>query len=178
MNVIKKRKKHPYLLLELLIAIALLSLFLAPMLRAPFSYLKRQKEEIISLYLQFEGEKLFIGIEEDLRTGLISWAKIEQSQKEKVLVKSSPLVLFPDNTFPKMKSSLFLSKAILRKLESGTWVGTVQVNLEFFSPSNQERVLHKASTVFFVSKKKLELPITPSSFPDVKGSICRGQEQG
>lgn len=176
MNAIKKIKKHPYLLLELLIAIALLSLFLAPMLRAPFSYLKRQKEEIISLFLQLEGEKIFIEAEEDLRTGLISWAKIEKSQKEKILVKSIPHVFFPDNTFPKMEASLFLSKATLRKLESGTWAGTVQVNLEFSPLSNKEKILHKVATVFFVSKKKLELPIDSSSFPDVKGSICRGQE--
>ncbi|MES2198863.1 MAG: hypothetical protein V4489_01675 [Chlamydiota bacterium] len=146
------------------------------MLGGPFRYLKKQKEEIISLFLRFEGEKLFIEVEEELRTGQIPWAKIVQSQKENVFLKSSANFFFPDKTFPKMESSLFLSKATLKKLESGTWIGTVQVTLEFFAPRNKEKILHKTTTVFFVSKKKLDLPVNSSSFPDVKDSICRGQE--
>ncbi len=177
MNSIKKKKKHSYLLLELLIAIALLSLFLAPMLRAPFSYLKRQKEEIISLYLRFEGEKLLIGLEEELRTGLIPWSKIVQSQKEKVFIKSSTDFFFPDKTFPKVESTLSLSRATLKKLESGTWIGTVQACLEFSPLNNKNKIIQKTTTVFFISKKKLELPVNPSPFPDVKDSICRGSER-
>lgn len=177
MNSIKKKKKHSYLLLELLIAIAILSLFIGPMLRAPFSYLKRQKEEIISLCLGSEGEKLLIGLEEELRTGQIPWSKIVQSQKERVFIKSSTDFFFPDKTFPKVESTLFLSKATLKKLESGTWIGTVQAYLEFTSLNNKNKILQKTTTVFFVSKKRLELPVNPSSFPDVKDSICRGSEQ-
>lgn len=176
MNSIKKRKKHAYLLLELLIAISLLSLFLAPMLRAPFSYLKRQKEEIISLFLRLEGEKLFIEVEEELRTGQIPWSKIVESQKERIPIKSSTHFFFPDETFPKVESAMFLSKATFEKLESGTWIGTVRVMLEFSSTSKQKKILHKMNSIFFVSKKKLDIPVGLPSLPNVKDSICRGLE--
>lgn len=146
------------------------------MLRAPFSYLVKQKEEITSLYLSLEGEKYLIELEEDLRTGLIPWAKIVQSQKEKVLIKSFSKKIFPDETFPKIELSLFLSKASFKKLETGTWIGKVQATVEFSDFSNK-KILHQVKSVFFVSKKKMDLPLTSPPFADVKDSICRGNKK-
>ena len=174
MTTVKKRKKQAYLLLELLIAIAILSLFLAPMLRAPFGYLKRQRSEVTSLYLGLEGEKLLVEVEEDFRTGQIPWSKIISSQKEKVFIKSFSKDFFPDKTFPKVEVSIFLSKASLKKLETGTWLGKVQVIIEFSCPSDKNKIIHKVKSVFFVSKKKLEGSINPPTLSGVKDSLCRG----
>ncbi|MBS0627880.1 MAG: hypothetical protein JSS09_06675 [Verrucomicrobia bacterium] len=176
MNTLKKRKKHSYLLLELLIAISILALFWGPMLRAPFSYLVKQKEEITSLYLRLEGEKSLIELEENLRTGQIPWSKIIQSQKERVLIKNSSNLFFPDKNFPKVESSIFLSKSSLKKMETGTWIGKVQATVEFSDFSNK-KVLHTVKSVFFVSKKKMEVPLTSPPFSDVKDSICRGNKK-
>lgn len=169
MNSVKKIKKYSYLLLELLIAITLLSLFLAPMLQAPFSYMKKQKEEIISLFLRLQGEKLLIKVEEDLRTGQISWDTLIKSQREKIAVPYEGKVSFPDKTFPKIEAKIYLSKSYLKKLETGTWIGTVQATLEFFQKKTK-RPIYKTNATFFVSKKILQIPVPP--LPPVKNSIC------
>jgi len=173
MNTVKKRKKYTYLLLELLIAIALLSLFLGPMLKAPFGYIVRQKQEILSLRLHLEAEKLFIRLEESLRTGQISWDRIVESGKKKEIPEKANLpVSFGGLDFPKMESSISLTGSTLKRLENGTWVGTVNAKVEFLSLEKTQKFLYCQNRVFFVAKKQLDLSLPPV-LNDLKDSICR-----
>jgi hypothetical protein len=95
---IRKKVKQEYLLLELLIAFFLLSLFLAPLLHSPFAYLRKQQKDISSLFLQIEEERLLAQIEEDLRNGTISWNSVLASEKEPVLLQTIFLTVAQDPT--------------------------------------------------------------------------------
>lgn len=171
MYLVKKRKKHSYLLLELLIGIFLLTLFLTPMLQAPYSYVKRQKKEILSLRLGLEGDRLLIAAEEDLRKGQIPWDSLMESQKEKIFIEKFSFPLSLEKELPSISSRFFLSRGNIKKLENGTWIGTVLATVEFIVPSRPKEVLYKISSTFFVARKKWDH--APSSFPSVKDPICQ-----
>src|SRR5438105_3973108 len=101
-----KVKKHSYLLLELLVAFFLLSLFLAPMLSSPFAFVRKQMRDITSVYLKLEEEKLLASIEEDLRTGETSWDTLLKSQEKPFLLKKKTFTL-PGDTHS-YEAKLFL----------------------------------------------------------------------
>ena len=143
-------KKHSYLLLELLIAMSLLSVFLVPVLSSPFSHLKRQRQEILSLSLHNEGEKLLFLVEEKLRQGEVSWKMITESQKEKVFLD------LPSSCA--IKPSIFLYKTTLNDGEDGSTLGLVTAKVEFFEKGGK-KPLHKASSTFFICKKIVQIQI-------------------
>lgn len=172
MYLTKKRKKYSYLLLELLIGIFLLTIFLTPMLQGSYSYLKKQKKEILSLRLGLEADKMLIAIEEELRKGQVPWETLVASQKEKILIENFSIKKSFDSRLPTISSRLFLSKGKLKKLQNGTTIGTVVATVEFTTSARQNKVIYTLSSLFFVTKKKWEH--TPSSsFPNVKDTICQ-----
>ena len=163
MNHVKKRKKHPYLLLELLIALALLALFLGPMLGSPLAHLRNQKKEILNLYLDLEGEKILFAIEEQMRTGLITWDMLIKNEGKKTLLETlKPFEIPADKTFPLLIPKVYLSRKALKQDINGIWIGTVRVTVEFTMPSNKTSHTHRIYATFFISKKKLQTSV-PSS---------------
>ena len=162
MDHLKKIKIHSYLLLELLIALALLALFLGPMLGPPLAHLRNQRKEILNLYLHLEGEKILFSIEEELRTGVISWETLMKNEGKKTLLKTlDSFRICADEAFPLVQPHIYLSRKAIKQDANGTWIGTVRVTVEFTLPSKQI-VLPRKYASFFVSKKKLEttLPST------------------
>jgi len=160
------------LLLELLIGIFLLTLFLTPMLQGPYTYLKKQKKEVLSLRLGLEADKMLIAVEEDLRKGLLAWETLVASQKEKILLENFSLKKTFESGLPTVSSRVFLSKGKLKKLQNGTWIGTVIATVEFATTSHPKEAVYTLSSVFFVARKKWDH--TPSSsFPNVKDPICK-----
>jgi hypothetical protein len=145
-------KKHSYLLLELLIAVTLLSLFLVPVLSSPFSHIKRQKQEIISLSFHKEGERLLFLVEEKLRQGEISWKEISESQKEKVFLDIPSL--------SKIKPTIFLQRTMLNETEDGSLQGLTTVKVEFIYPTKKKNT-YTASSTFFVCRKTLDMQLEP-----------------
>lgn len=141
-------KKHSYLLLELLIAVTLLSLFLVPVLSSPFSHLKRQKQEILSLSLYNEGERILFLVEEKLRQGEIPWKEISSSQKEKVFldIESSSSI----------KPSIYLYKTTLNEGDDGSILGLTTAKVEFLEKG---KPLLKASSTFFICRKILQMQV-------------------
>ena len=162
MNHVKKKKKHPYLLLELLIALALLALFLGPMLGSPLAHLRNQKKEILDLYLSLEGEKIIFTTEEKMRKGLIDWDTLIKNEGKKTLLEIlDPFTIPEDKTIPLIIPKVYLSRKALKQDANGTWIGTVRVTVEFTLPSNKILLPRKYAT-FFVSKKRLQTSL-PSS---------------
>ena len=114
-----KKLKHSYLLLELIIAIALLSLFLVPMLGSPLLHVKKQKNELLSLLVQNKSESLLIELEEKLVTGAIPWQTLlESSRKKKLLESISPIKL--EDGFPLVEANIYLVRSTFAKNNQGT----------------------------------------------------------
>lgn len=61
------KKKQTYLLLELLIAFSLLSLFIGPLLGAPFQAISKEQEDLNRCFETLFAQKLLVNFEEDLR---------------------------------------------------------------------------------------------------------------
>lgn len=159
MSHIKKIKKHPYLLLELLIAFTLLAIFLGPMLGAPLSHLKKMKAEILDLYLNIEGEKILFSVEERIRTGEIPWDVLFKNNGIKTFFaspeNSETLTSLEKNHFPPVKSKIYLSRKAFKKDKNGLLIGTVQITVEFYT-SSKKKVLHRSRSLLFVSRKELQ----------------------
>ena len=155
MDKIKKVKKHTYLLLELLLAMFLLSLFLAPMLSSPFAYVRKQKQEISAIYFQLEEEKLLAHIEEHLRTGLISWNTLTSSEDSPVLLETRPFKLPDDNHHYEAK--LFILQGHFKNRE-GVSFGTVKAAVKIYEKSKKKPKKKPASVTLFVLKKQTTAP--------------------
>lgn len=150
MKKIKKAKKQSYLLLELLLAFFLLTLFLAPMLSSPFAYVRKQKEEITFLYFSLEEEKLLSQIEEKLRSGQIPWETLLSSEEAPVLLETKTLKIPGDDRIYEAK--LFLAKGTF-KTQEGVCFGTVKAAIKIFQKAQKKPKKKPAFLTLFVLKK-------------------------
>jgi len=149
MNRFQRNKRHTYLLLELLLAFSLLSLFLTPLLNTPFSYLKKQRQEILSLRWQQEGEKGLINIEEQLRTGEIPWDSIVKAQKQPV-----PLSTYSfQKEFKEYEVRLLLARSYLHTEEDSQF-GTVHTQVQIHDLSKKKTSLQYQLTGRLFALKK------------------------
>jgi hypothetical protein len=144
------------------------------MLQAPYNYAKKQKKDVLSLRLCLEADKMLILAEEDLRTGQIPWDFLIKSSKDKVLIEKFSLPITLDKELPLVSSRFYLSKGNFKKLDNGTWLGTVRGQVEFFLPARPKEVVYTLSSTFFVARKKWERSPN-SSFPGVQDPICKVQ---
>jgi hypothetical protein len=162
MKSLQKRKKHSYLILELLIGLFLLGLFLSSFLQTPLTHMKKQLASLSSFYLDQVAKRQLIFLEEKLRTGQISFTELASSEHQKKMVYSEKIFFSPIDPTKKCyyESKLFLSKATFTKKPDGTVFGTVQLSVEFYPISPKKPpCCHKASKVVFVSKKQLAIPL-------------------
>ncbi len=144
-----KKAKNSYLLLELMIAFFLLSLFLAPLLHSPFRYVKKQQREITDFLLQIEEEKLFASIEEKLRNGTIPWSTLLETEKHPVSLKSVTLRLPGDpHTYT---AELSLLDGSFEK-EEEVCFGTVKTAILMTNPLDKKKKTKPISITLFVLK--------------------------
>ncbi len=159
MDKVKKVKKHSYLLLELLVAFFLLSLFLAPMLSSPFAYVRKQMRDMTKVYLQLEEEKLLAVIEERLRSGSISWETLMASEKKPVLLETRALK-FPGDEY-EYEAKLFLAKAEFQNREDLSF-GTVKAGVKIYKLAQKKPLKKAASLSLFILKKQTIEPHAPT----------------
>ena len=161
MKPIKKKKKQAYLLLEILVAIALVTLFVIPTVSFPMNHIKKQRKEILSLYLFLKAEELLNETEEKIRTGEISWDILSQSAQEKkfLLETLPPLILDEEAHFPNIKPLIFLKNTTIKK-ETRQEQGMTTVAVELRNATNGKK-MHSMHSSFFITKKTLTPPKTP-----------------
>lgn len=147
-NVRKKIKKE-YLLLELLIAFFLLSLFLAPILHSPFAYLRKQQKDITSILLQIEEEKLLSSIEENLRNGSISWNTLLETEKHPVFLQTVSLRLAQDPIVYTAEMSLIDGSF---EIDEEMSFGTVKAAVTITNPLDKKRKSKSVTVTLFVLK--------------------------
>ncbi len=145
----QRRKRYSYILLELLIAISLLSLFLAPLLSSPFSYLRKQKKEIISIYLRLEAEKQLAFLEEKLRTQSISWKQILESQTKEVSLEVLPFKL----STVSYEAELVLSHGSFQTKKEDVFA-SVKGTVRIYRKSLKREKQYQSTAHFFVLKTK------------------------
>ncbi len=155
----KRKKKHSYLLLELLIGLTLVTLCLAPMLGSPQLANKKQKKELSRIYMQWEGEKILCSLEQKLRTGDIPWDTLLKSQDKKNL-------LYEEKS-PTLRSRVYLSKGKQGDFfqdKEGNWIGKVSFSICLYLP-NESTALYQLTAVFFISKKRILAPHYTGGIP-------------
>lgn len=152
-----KRKKNSYLLLEFLLALAILSLTLGPLIQAPLSHLKRQIQETVSLCLACEARQILYTTQEKLYHNAIPWKQIELAEKSPVFIGSQE-VTFPGLPISPCQAEVFLSKAHIEKKDDTTDYGWVEV-LVSFTPIQGKR--EKYALTFFISKQPIEISVDP-----------------
>lgn len=146
---LSKKAKNCYLLLELMIAFFLLSLFLAPLLHSPFRYLKKQQREITTFLLQIEEEKLFASIEENLRNGTIPWNTLLETEKHPIFLKSVKLQLPGDPIIYTAELSLLDGSF---ETEEEVHFGTVKAAILITNPQDIKKKAKPISITLFVLK--------------------------
>jgi hypothetical protein len=85
-----RTKKHSFLLLELMVALALVSTCAIPLVRTPFLYMRRQTLALEEIQLHLESEKALGFIKEKFYRNEIAWKDLDSGQKK-------PLVLSEDS---------------------------------------------------------------------------------
>lgn len=149
----QRKKRYSYLLLELLISISLLSLFLGPLLSSPFSYLRKQKKEIRSIYLHLEAEKQLVFLEEKLRTQSIPWKQILESQNKEIFLETLSIQLpFSDQPY---EVELILSNSSFQTKKEETFA-RVKGTVKLYKKSLKREKEYQSSALFFVLKTKKE----------------------
>jgi hypothetical protein len=151
MYKVKKAKKHFYLLLELLVAFFLLSLFLAPMLSSPFAFVRKQVRDMTTVYLTLEEEKYLALIEEDLRSGKTSWDTVLKAQDKPFLLGTKDITL-PGDTH-KYKAKLFLLQGKF-ETQGDLSFGTVKAAVKIYQTPQKKLKKKPASLTLFLLKKQ------------------------
>jgi len=151
MYKVKKVKKHSYLLLELLVAFFLLSLFLAPMLSSPLALVRKQAREITAVYLKLEEEKYLALIEEDLRSGKTSWDTVLKSQHKPFLLYTKEIRLPGDKHVYHAKLFLLQGKF---ETQGSLSFGTVKAAVKIYQHPEKTPQKKPASLTLFLLKKQ------------------------
>ena len=66
-------KKRPFILLELLLAIAILAIAFIPLAGTPFLYFKKQREKLLEVELQRQAELIFYDLLKDFKQKNPEW---------------------------------------------------------------------------------------------------------
>ena len=147
----RKVKKHSYLLLELLVAFFLLSLFLAPMLSSPFAYARKQVQDVTAVYLTLQEERLLALIEEDLRTGKISWDALLSSQEKPFFIRTEKFTLPKDKH--EYEAKLFLVRGKFETKDDLSF-GTVKAAVKIYQVPQKKPKKKLVSLSLFLLKKQ------------------------
>ncbi|MCB1136029.1 MAG: hypothetical protein KDK78_07165 [Chlamydiia bacterium] len=87
--IFNRPKRRPFLLLEILIAVALCALALIPLLQPHFAVLAAQRDIQRELRFEQEADRLFAVVLEDLYENRVSWSAIQDGTNS---VIDSPIV--------------------------------------------------------------------------------------
>ena len=153
-----QKKLHSFLLLELMIALFLLTLCLIPLLRTSFFYTQRQKTDFRGLQLHKLGEEILLLTEAEIRSHTLSWEKLLQSQEEPIQLPLPAQLSTP--LLPNIQIALFFSLQSLKEDKERNESGKLKLSVTFHK-NKQKKVLHAASSTLFVYKNSAPLPLTP-----------------
>ncbi len=151
------KKKRPFVLLELMIAFALVSISILPFLRYPFLQMKKEIDSLFSIQLEKAAEEELIAMQLLLYENHIPEKQLFAKKK----LHNQPL--FVDDQFEltlpgsKMKRT-YVKKTFVyfdkQKLgQDGTFTSLVTINVHFHDPKDQRKTIKKAATQAVAQKK-------------------------
>lgn len=132
----KRRKKRPYLLLELLIAFALLTACLLPLTQNPLTMVGKEREMLQELELTREADLLFADVKQRLYTNKISYENLTRSEETLKLFK---LELGKNYTKEFNREIRFRASAKPKKGKAGEDIRLVKVHIVFVSKKKQKK---------------------------------------
>jgi hypothetical protein len=152
-------KKRPFLLMELIIALLLLSLCALPLMKLPFSALKKQTLDAEEILLSLDSEVSLASIKELFYQNAIPWKTIESASTSRQIltqeVKKIQGIDYPINQNISIKSAT---------LKPGrgkeTWA---KVSIEIsYSRDHSHKKAKKFLHVISLCQKEVPLEATPS----------------
>lgn len=134
----KRRKKRPYLLLELLIAFALLTACLLPLTQNPLTMVGKEREMLQELELAREADLLFADVKQRLYTNKIPYEKLIPWDDKKL----TPLKLELGKNYTKeFKREIRLRSQVekIKKDKMGEEIRLINVHIVFISRSKKDK---------------------------------------
>ncbi len=164
MNRIKKKKTNTFLLLEILVAIALFTLFIIPTISFPMKHVQKELKEISRIQLSLKAEEILFSIEERLHTGELSWELLVTglNEKKQLLEVQKKIKLLEDKNQQWIEAHIFLKSTKISEENPQNAQGTTTFSVDFINPKTKKR-LYSAHKTFFIAKKTLQ-----SQFPKEK----------
>jgi len=151
------KKKRPFILLELMIAFALVSISILPFLRYPFQQMKKEIDSLFSIQLEKAAEEELIAMQLLLYENLIPekylFAK-EKLHHHPLFVDDKVTLTLPGSRMKRTyvkKTFVYFDKQKLK--QDGTFTSLVTINVHFHDPKDMRKTVKKALTQVVAQKK-------------------------
>lgn len=148
-------KKHPFILLELLIAIALVSFTTLPFIHYPFFYLKEETSSLIRMELERAAEVALIEIKADLYQNNIPWdTLIKKANSSLPDIQKKVRVSLPNNIVKTYTQNVFFSLLKQKKGSGEEELFLVHVKTVFEAPKEKKKMIINKEIVIKQMPKK------------------------
>jgi hypothetical protein len=156
MNKIRRKVKKSFLLLELMMALALISGCALPLIRGPLFFCKMHLSASQQLELFFLSEKALSEVKQSLYEHSISWKEIAAAQKEPLrLCKKSIYIKKIDSTF--LEDREIHSCLIKTDREGNPWA-KITVKISYYNP-NKKKAIKTYTHILTTCEKEIPLKI-------------------
>lgn len=146
-------KKHPFILLELLIAIGLVTFTTLPFVHYPFLSLKKETQSLLRMELERAIEVAFFEIKADLYQNLISWETLAKRGKPSVPDIQKKITLsLPGGLQKTYTEEVFFSLSKQKKGAGDQELFLVHVNAHFKAPK-EKLIINKEILIKQMPKK-------------------------
>ncbi|HSX04499.1 MAG TPA: hypothetical protein VLG76_07200 [Rhabdochlamydiaceae bacterium] len=137
-----KLKKHPFILLELLIAIALVSFTTLPFVHYPFIYLNDEVDSLVRMELERAAEVALIETKADLYQNLIPWEVLTRNGSTSVPdIEKKIHISLPHNIEKTYIQRVYFSLSKQKKGQGEEELFLIHVKTTFDPPKKKRAVL-------------------------------------
>lgn len=136
-----KLKKHPFILLELLIAMTLLSFTTLPFIHIPFNYLQNELKSLKKIELERIAELSIIETKALLYQNSIAWESLTKPHKPSLPDREEEVTLHLPGIDEKFKKRIYFWQQRQKKMQGEEELFLINVLTTFTSPKEKKLLL-------------------------------------